>query len=164
VGTEGRMLEGQPGVRPPTGPARLGVVVRTVARIALGAFLLVAGTAHLTVRRQEFQAQVPPWLPADPDTVVLVSGVVELVLGAALLVTPRRHRWVVGWVVAAFFVAIFPGNVSQLVTRTDAFGLDTDAARALRLVFQPLLVLWALWSTDAWRIWRGRRRAGTRPA
>ena len=54
-----------------------------------------------------------------------------------------------GWLTAAFFVAIFPGNISQYLTATDAFGLDTDEARFTRLFFQPLLVIWALWSTGA---------------
>lgn len=129
---------------------------RTVGRIALGAMLLIAGTSHLTFAREEFAAQVPPWVPVDTDTVVVGSGVVELALGGALVALPK-HRVVVGWVVAAFFVAIFPGNISQLVTRTDAFGLDSDRARAVRLVFQPLLVVWALWSTGAWRAWRESR-------
>ncbi|MRK03141.1 MULTISPECIES: DoxX family protein [Aeromicrobium] len=131
--------------------------VRTTGRLALGAMLLFAGTSHLTFARQEFSAQVPPWIPVDTDLVVLASGVAELTLGGALIAAPRRHRATVGWVVAAFFVAIFPGNISQLVTRTDAFGLDSDRARAVRLLFQPLLVLWALWSTGAWRSWRQRR-------
>ena len=129
---------------------------RTVGRIALGAVLLLAGTSHLTFAREEFSAQVPPWVPVDTDTVVVGSGLVELALGGALIALPK-HRVAVGWVVAAFFVAIFPGNVSQLVTRTDAFGLDSDRARAIRLVFQPLLVVWALWSTGAWRAWRESR-------
>ncbi len=128
---------------------------RTVGRIALGAGLLFAGTSHLTWSRTEFRAQVPPWIPVDPDAVVLASGVVELALGGALVALPR-HRVTVGWLAAAFFVAIFPGNISQLVTRTDAFGLDSDRARAIRLLFQPLLVVWALWSTGAWRAWRQR--------
>ncbi|PPF53509.1 hypothetical protein C5C55_13755 [Rathayibacter sp. AY1C2] len=131
-------------------------VPRTLARILLGLLLVTAGTAHLTVARQAFQAQVPPWLPADPDLVVVASGVVEIALGLALVVLVR-WRVIVGVVVAAFFVAVFPGNISQLVTRTPAFGLETDAARAVRLVFQPLLVVWALWSTGAFSAWRARR-------
>jgi uncharacterized membrane protein len=138
-----------------TGP---GSAARTVGRLALGGGLTFAGVSHLTVSRQEFQAQVPSWFPADPDVVVVVSGVVEIALGLTLLVAPRRHRSLVGWAVAAFFVAIFPGNVAQLVEGTDGFGLDTDRARAVRLAFQPLLVLWALWSTGAWSTWRRRRR------
>lgn len=132
---------------------------RTLARLVLGGALAFAGTTHLTVAREEFQAQVPPWFPADPDAVVVVSGWVEIALGLALLAVPHRHRWRVGWVVAAFFIAVFPGNVSQYLTGTDAFGLESDRARAIRLLFQPLLVLWALWSTDAWRTWRERRPA-----
>jgi uncharacterized membrane protein len=130
---------------------------RTIARVLLSLVLVFAGTGHLTFARRSFQAQVPPWLPFDADFVVLASGVVEIALGLALLLV-RRRRVLVGIVVAAFFVAVFPGNVSQLVTRTPAFGLETDAARAIRLVFQPLLVLWALWSTGVLAAWNARRR------
>ena len=136
------------------------VVPRTIGRFALAAALATAGVGHLTVSRQEFQAQVPPWLPLDPDLVVVTSGVAELGLAAALALAPRKHQWLVGWIVAVFFVAIFPGNISQYVTGTDGFGLDTDRARAVRLLFQPLLVLWALWSTGAWHATATRRRRG----
>lgn len=132
--------------------------VATAARVLLGVVLVAAGTAHLTFAREAFQAQVPSWFPADPDTVVVASGVVEVLLGAALLSGRRRH--LVGWVVAAFFVIIFPGNVAQYVEGTDGFGLDTDRARFVRLLFQPLLVAWALWSTGAWRAWRASRERG----
>jgi len=127
---------------------------RTFARLLLGVALTFAGVAHLSFARQSFQAQVPPWLPWEPDLVVVASGVVEVLLGVALLVVGRRRdvvaRALLGWLVAGLFVAVFPGNVSQLITRTDAFGLDTDLARAVRLLFQPLLVLWALWASGAW--------------
>lgn len=126
---------------------------RTVGRWALAIVLLVAGIGHFG-ETDAFLAQVPTWMP-QPEAVVYVSGVVEVALAAALVLA-RRHRATVGWIVAAFFVLVFPGNVSQFVTQTDAFGLDSDAARAVRLLFQPLLVVWALWSTGAWRAWRGR--------
>jgi uncharacterized membrane protein len=95
----------------------------------------------------EFQAQVPPWVPLSPDFVVLASGVIEIALGLALISLQRRRE--VGIATALFFIAIFPGNISQFVNQIDAFGLDSDRARAIRLLFQPLLVLWALWSTTA---------------
>jgi len=131
-------------------------ILRTLFRLVLGAFLLFAGIGHLTVAREAFLAQVPTWLPFDGDFVVVASGIVEILLGASLLAL-GRYRVQVGWIVAAFFVAIFPGNISQLATRTDAFGLNSDAARATRLIFQPVLVLWALWSTGAFKSWRERR-------
>lgn len=133
------------------------MTARTLGRAALGTFLATAGVGHLTFARTEFQAQVPDWVPLGKDLVVVGSGVVEVLLGVALLAAPRRHRPLVGWVAAAFFVAILPGNVSQLVTRTDAFGLESDTARAVRLLFQPVLVAWALWATGAWRAFRASR-------
>lgn len=123
--------------------------VRHVARILLGAALIYAGIGHFTFSRLAFQAQVPPWLPLDPDFVVLASGAAEIALGLGLIFVSRYRRQM-GWLTAAFFLAVFPGNISQYLTQTDAFGLNTDEARAIRLLFQPLLIIWALWSTKAW--------------
>jgi uncharacterized membrane protein len=127
----------------------------TLARWILGGALLFAGIGHLTAQRTEFQAQVPSWFPLDADFVVVVSGIVEIILGAALIALPR-HRVVIGTIVAAFFVIIFPGNIAQWREGTDAFGLDTDAARFTRLFFQPVLVAWALVATGAGRAIRTR--------
>ena len=132
-------------LRPST--ASLGPL-RTVARIVLGVFLVVAGTSHLTWSRSEFFAQVPPWFPFDSDMVVVVSGLVEIAIGSSLIAL-SKYRIPVGIVAAAFFIAIFPGNVSQYTERVDAFGLNSDTARAVRLFFQPILVAWALVSTGA---------------
>jgi uncharacterized membrane protein len=122
----------------------------------LGAALIYAGVGHFTFSRLAFQAQVPPWLPLDPDFVVLASGAVEIALGLGLIFV-ARYRKQIGWLTAAFFLAVFPGNISQYLTQTDAFGLNTDEARAIRLLFQPLLILWALWATRA----RSRTKNGS---
>ena len=123
--------------------------VRIVAQVLLGAALIYTGILHLTTSRLEFQAQVPNWIPLSADFVVLASGVVEITLG--LLLSSLQRRAAVGIATALFFIAIFPGNISQYMNKVDAFGLDSDRARLIRLFFQPLLVLWALWCTDAWR-------------
>jgi uncharacterized membrane protein len=125
----------------------MNAFMRKATQILLGATLIYTGTLHLTSSRQEFQAQVPPWAPFTPDFIVLASGVVEIALGLALISLQRRKG--VGIATAVFFIAIFPGNISQFVNGIDAFGLNDDRARAIRLLFQPLLVLWALWSTTA---------------
>ena len=135
--------------------------LRAAARTALGVALTFAGWSHLTTARAEFQAQVPPWVPLDADFVVLASGVVEIALGLSLIVLVRYQRWV-GLAAALFFIAIFPGNISQYVNGIDAFGLDTDEARFTRLFFQPVLVLWALWSTTASGLWRRGTRVRSR--
>lgn len=119
-------------------------ILRTVARVALGAAMTGAGITHLTVARQEFRAQVPDWFPINADAVVLVSGVAEVALGASFVALPK-HRRTIGTLLAGFFVVIFPGNIAQYVEHTNAFGLDTDTKRFVRLFFQPVLVLWALY-------------------
>ena len=128
-----------------------------IPQVVLGVALAYAGIGHLTTNRTEFQAQVPTILKSIADFVVLASGVVEIVLGLSLIFL-WRYRVAVGWVVAVFFVAIFPGNISQYVNQVDAFGLDSDRARFIRLFFQPLLVVWALWSTGAWNAWRSKKK------
>lgn len=134
--------------------------LRSLAQALLGAALVLTGTGHLTFARREFRAQVPPWVPLDVDTVVLLSGVVEIIVGVALLVSWRQpRRAVVGTGAAILFVAVLPGNIAQLTEHRDAFGLDTDRERALRLLFQPVLIAWALWSTEAIKQWR----RGARP-
>ena len=129
-------------------------ITKRFPQVMLGLALGYAGIGHLTTSRQEFQAQVPNLLKDYADFVVVASGVVEIALGVAL-VGLWRYRVQVGWIVAAFFVAIFWGNISQYLNGVDAFGLDSDTSRLVRLFFQPVLVVWALWSTGAWR---ARRR------
>ena len=127
------------GIAPSTTP-------RTIGRIALAAGLAFAGVSHLFWARREFRAQVPSWVPMDADAVVVASGVAEIGLGGALVALPRERRRI-GWIVAAFFLAVFPGNIAQFVEKRAAFGLESDRARGIRLLFQPLLVALALWST-----------------
>lgn len=134
-------------------PTEKTSMLQTVFRILLGLFLLFAGISHLTFARADFLAQVPRWVPLNADLVVILSGIIEISLGAALIVLPR-YRVITGLATAAFFVAIFPGNIAQYLNGTDAFGLNTDQARGIRLLFQPVLVVWALWSSGAWQAWR----------
>ncbi len=130
--------------------------VKAFGRILLGLALSYAGIGHLTFSREEFQAQVPTWLPMDADFVVIASGIVEISLGLALIFL-FKYRKQIGAATAIFFVLIFPGNISQYLNGIDAFGLDSDQARLTRLFFQPLLVLWALWSTSALQLLKSKR-------
>ncbi|MCW7462031.1 DoxX family protein [Leptospira limi] len=135
-------------------------LLQNILRTVLGLFMTIAGVGHLTFQRQEFLAQVPRWLPQDPmfmDFVVLSSGVVEITFGLSLLFW-AKERIKVGILLAIFFVLIFPGNISQYTNGISAFGLDTDEKRLIRLFFQPLLILWALWSTGALRYLIDKRK------
>ena len=132
-------------------------ILKFLGRIALGTGLVYAGISHLSFSRLEFTAQVPVWLPVDPDFVVVSSGIVEILLGLGLLSFGRLVP-VAGLAAALFFIAIFPGNINQYVEGIDAFGLNTDQARLMRLFFQPVLVLWALWSTSALSVFKSRKK------
>jgi uncharacterized membrane protein len=124
--------------------------IQIIIRILLGLFLIFAGIGHLTFARTEFLAQVPLWVPLNPDQVVVLSGILEILLGSALVVLVKQ-KIILGWIIASFFVLVFPGNIAQLVKHRNAFGLDNDLKRWLRLPFQPLLVFLVLWSTGAWQ-------------
>ena len=135
--------------------------LRQIPQIVLGAALAYAGIGHLTTNRTEFQAQVPTLFKDYADSVVLASGVVEIVLGVGLIAF-WKYRAQIGTLVALFFIAIFWGNISQYINKVDAFGLNSDRARFIRLLFQPLLVIWALWSTGAWWALKTKRPTSLR--
>ena len=124
--------------------------VQNAFRVFLGIMLLYTGTGHLTFLRQEFLAQVPPWIPVEPGVTVLLSGIVELMIGLGLIFWMKKKS-IMGWIAAIFFILIFPGNIAQLTEHRDAFGLNSDAARWGRLLLQPMFIFVALWSTGAWR-------------
>ncbi len=119
-------------------------------RIILGLFMIFAGIGHLTLKRVEFQSQVPDWFPLNKDFTVISSGIVEIALGLALIFWIRQRK-AMGIALAVFFVLVFPGNIAQYIEHRDAFNLDTDGKRLARLFFQPVLIIWALWSTGVFR-------------
>lgn len=122
--------------------------IKTIAKYGLGAMLITAGIGHLSFVRKEFQAQVPDWVPLDKDDTVVYSGIAEIALGTAIIAAPKEYESLMGKIAASFFTAVFPGNIAQYQNRRSSFGLDTDNKRLARLFMQPLLVAWALKSTD----------------
>jgi len=128
-------------------------LTQNIFRILLAIFMVFAGISHLAFNRIDFQAQVPDWIPLSKDLVVVLSGIVEIIFGLGLAFW-KKERVKFGWVLALFFVLVFPGNVTQYLDGKDAFGLDSDQARLIRLFFQPVLIAWALWSAGSWEAWR----------
>jgi uncharacterized membrane protein len=129
-------------------------LTQNIFRILLALSMLLAGISHLTFNRIDFQAQVPDWVPLSKDLVVVLSGIVEIGLALALLFW-KKQRANIGWTLALFFIMVFPGNLSQYLEGRDAFGaLNSDSSRLIRLLFQPVLIAWALWSSGSWETWR----------
>lgn len=134
-------------------------LTQNIFRIVLAAFMIFAGTGHLSFNRIDFQAQVPDWVPfLSKDLVVILSGIVEITLGVTLMFWKNR-RAQIGCALAIFFILIFPGNIAQYMDGKDAFGvLNSDTARLRRLFYQPVLIAWALWSSGAWKQWRNSKK------
>lgn len=128
-------------------------MIKNLIRIGLGAFMLLAGIGHLTYARETFQAQVPDWIPLSKDFVVLASGIVEIALGLGMIFLTKQKRKV-GMILAIFYVLVFPGNIAQYMEHRDGFGLDTDTKRLIRLLFQPMLIFLAAYSTDALKLFK----------
>jgi uncharacterized membrane protein len=132
-------------------------LTQNIFRLLLAFFMVYAGFSHLTFNRIDFQSQVPDWVPVSKDLVVILSGIVEMALGLGLAFW-KSKRASFGWALALFFVLIFPGNISQYIDGKDAFGaLESDSARLTRLFFQPVLIVWALWSAGSWKSWRATK-------
>lgn len=130
---------------------------QNVIRIFLGLFMITAAIGHFTFQREDFQAQVPNWVPLDKDLVVILSGVVEIALGLGMLFL-TKYRAKIGIALAVFYILVFPGNIAQYLNGTSAFGLDTDQLRLIRLFFQPVLIFLSLWSTGAFAILFGKKK------
>jgi len=133
-------------------------LLQNIFRLLLALFMIYAGVSHLTFNRIDFQAQVPDWVALSKDLVVILSGIIEIALGLGLALWKSKHHHF-GWALALFYVLIFPGNISQYINDTDAFGvLNSNGARFRRLFFQPVLIVWALWSSGAWNTWRMNKK------
>ena len=126
-------------------------IIQIIFRVLLGSIMLYIGIAHLSFKRIEFQAQVPTWLTTNEgvmDLVVLISGYIEIAFGV-LMILGGKLKIKTGIALGIFYVLIFPGNINQYINEIDSLRLDSDNKRLIRLFFQPLLVLWAFWSTGA---------------
>jgi uncharacterized membrane protein len=126
-------------------------IIQNIFRVLLGSIMLYIGIAHLSFRRIEFQAQVPTWLTTNEgmmDLIVLISGYIEIAFGV-LMILGGKLKVKTGIALGIFYILIFPGNINQYINEIDSLRLDSDNKRLIRLFFQPLLVLWAFWSTGA---------------
>jgi uncharacterized membrane protein len=126
-------------------------IIQNIFRVLLGSIMLYIGIAHLSFRRIEFQAQVPTWLTTNEgmmDLIVLISGYIEIAFGI-LMILGGKLKVKTGIALGIFYILIFPGNINQYINEIDSLRLDSDNKRLIRLFFQPLLVLWAFWSTGA---------------
>ena len=117
---------------------------RSTARTGMGIAMIFAGISHWAMP-EPFEQHLPPWVPAA-ELLVLLSGLAEVALGAALLVRTPWQRWA-GLALAAYLVGVFPANVYVAVAGVNVDGQPGGVYPWLRLPLQALFVAWALWST-----------------
>lgn len=117
-------------------------LLRTAARIALAALMGAAGAMHF-LRPELYMQIMPPYLPLHLE-LVLLSGVLEILGGAGLLVP--RFRRAAGLGLMALLVAVFPANV-HMALHPEIFGLS-PVLLWLRLPLQGVLIAWAWWVSE----------------
>jgi len=117
---------------------------RRAARLGMAIAMAFAGASHL-VLATPFIQHLPPWVPLRVE-IVLISGLVEIALGLALLLRPPTRRRV-GVALALYLVAVLPGNVYVAVFDVEVDGQPGGAYPWVRLPLQLLFIAWALWST-----------------
>ena len=114
-------------------------------RLFMSAFYPVAGVLHL-VAPAGFLLIVPNFVPW-PETAVLITGVLEIA-GAAGLLTMRFRR-AAGIGLAAYAICVFPANIYHALYSIPVNGLPMSWwYHGPRLVFQPVLVWWALYCAE----------------
>lgn len=107
-------------------------------RWVLGVLLIPAGVNHFA--NPDYYIRImPPHLPWHAE-LVLISGVCEVVLGAALLV-PRLQR-AAAWGIIALLIAVFPANLHMALS-AEQFPRIPEPLLWARLPLQAVLIAWA---------------------
>jgi len=120
-------------------------LVKRILLYVMAAFYVFAGVMHF-VRPEFYRPLMPPYLPWH-GFLIFLSGVAEVVLGAAVLVPSLRT--IAAWGIILLLIAIFPANLHVALYNVPLAGNAEGAGiwNWVRLPFQGVLILWAWWYT-----------------
>lgn len=109
-------------------------------RAVLGFVFILAGALHFVIPKF-YEEMMPDWIPLHRESVI-VSGIAEIVGGAALL-DERTTRFGFWWL-TALLVAVFPANV-HMATNPDSVPVVSERNIPrwqlwARLPLQPLMI------------------------
>ena len=125
---------------------RRGETMRTLFRWLLAAIFAFVGVVHLA-QPGIFLPIVPDWVPM-PRLTIEATGACELA-GAAGLLT-RRARRLAGVMLALYAVCVFPANIKHAIDDVPVNGVHLGLwYHVPRLLFQPVIVWWALFCGEA---------------
>jgi uncharacterized membrane protein len=77
-------------------------------RAGLAVMFAFTSVAHFNEMRHQLAEMVPPWVP-NPELVIIVTGLCELVGAIGLLIPKTRRAAAIALVF--FLIAVFPANV-----------------------------------------------------
>ena len=120
-------------------------LLRRIFRYLLAVFFVLAGANHFW--NPSFYLQImPPYLPWHGE-LVFISGICEILGGIGVLF-PQPLRRIAGWGLVALLIAIFPANLHMAMNDVPMPGRPPNPTlNWLRLPFQLVFILWALWCT-----------------
>jgi len=117
-------------------------MIKKASSILLGIFFVAVGVLHF-VKTALFVGAVPPYIPY-PTEMVLISGVFEILGGIGVIVKPVR-KWA-GIGLIALLIAVYPANIHMAV-HNELFPAIPPVVLWIRLVFQPILIVWVWYCT-----------------
>lgn len=116
---------------------------RTFARLASAALFVPFGVFHI-VAVDKFLPIMPPAIPF-PRTVIVATGIAEILGGVGLLLPPFRKAAATG--LALYAIGVYPANVYQALWHVHVPPLpDSWWYHGPRLALQPVFVWWALFA------------------
>jgi uncharacterized membrane protein len=110
-----------------------------ILRLIGALFFIGAGANHF--RSPAFYARIiPPKFPS-PQTLVLISGIAEILGGLGLLIRPLRRP--AAWGLIALLVAVFPANLYMAIEPQKFADLHLPTWCFLaRLPLQVVFIVW----------------------
>ena len=120
-------------------------MIKKVSLIVLITGYLAAGINHFR-NPASYLNIIPGYIPY-PITANMVSGVLEI-LFALLLILPKT-RFYAAWGIILLLVAFLPVHIDMIANAPLKLGTltVTPLLAWLRLLLQPVLMLWAWWHT-----------------
>lgn len=117
-------------------------MIKKISLYVLVILYVGAGINHF-INRHFYVAIMPPYIPVHAAMVAL-SGVAEIILGLALI--PVKTRKWAAHLIALMLIIFIPVHIFMLQQAYTVENYSTTIVAAwIRLLLQPLLIIWVLW-------------------
>lgn len=115
---------------------------RELGSYSMVIFLVFFGLSHF-YKQDELILMLPDFIPF-PEFIIFITGIIEITLAVGLLFPTTRR--LSGILIAVYFIAVLPANIYKAVNTVEISGtLSNDTVAWLRIFFQPIFIVWALY-------------------